>query len=106
MKRSVMILFVLLNFIFSKSQSIYDSYPVYKGNDLGLTYSPKSSLFRIWAPTAEKAQITFYNTGDGGESTGSLDMKKDLNGTWDAKVAGDIKGKFYVFKVLINGKWL
>ena len=101
-----MILFGLLNFIFSKSQSIYDSYPIYKGNDLGLTYSSKSSLFRIWAPTAEKAQIIFYNTGEGGESTGSVDMKKDLNGTWDVKVSGDIKGKFYVFKVLINGKWL
>jgi pullulanase len=33
-------------------------------------------------------------------------MKKDLNGTWVAKVAGDIKGKFYVFKVQINGKWM
>ena len=35
-----------------------------------------------------------------------MDMKKDLNGTWSAKVPGDIKGKFYVFKVQINGKWL
>ena len=101
-----MILFGLLNFIFSKSQSIYDSYPVYKGNDLGLTYTSKSSLFRIWAPTAEKAQIIFYNAGEGGESTGFLDMSKDLNGTWSTKVIGDIKGKFYVFRVQINGKWL
>jgi pullulanase len=101
-----MILFGLLNFIFSKSQSVYDSYPVYKGNDLGLIYSSKSSLFRIWAPTAEKAQIIFYNDGDGGESTGFVNMNKDLNGTWKTKVAGDIKGKFYVFKVQINGKWL
>src|SRR6187401_526831 len=106
MKRSVMILFGLLNFIFSKSQSIYDSYPVYKGSDQGLTYSSAFSLFRIWAPTAEKAQIIFYNAGDGGESTGFLNMIKDLNGTWTAKVAGDIKGQFYVFKVQINGKWL
>jgi len=101
-----MILFGLLNFVFSKSQSIYDSYPVYKGNDLGLTYSLKSSLFRIWAPTAEKAQIIFYSAGDGGESTGFLDMSKDLNGTWSAKAIGDIKGKFYVSKVQINGRWL
>jgi len=101
-----MILFGLLNFIFSKSQRIYDSYPVYKENDLGLTYTSKSSLFRIWAPTAEKAQIIFYNAGDGGESTGFLDMNKDLNGIWSTKVIGDIKGKFYVFKVRINGKWL
>ena len=101
-----MILFGLLNFIFSKSQSIYDSYPVYKGNDLGLTYTSKSSLFRIWAPTAEKAQIIFYDAGEGGKPTGFLDMTKDLNGTWNAKVSGDIKGKFYVIKVQINGRWL
>ena len=101
-----MILFGLLNFIFSKSQSIYDSYPVYKGDDLGLIYTSKSSLFRIWAPTAEKAQIIFYNSGEGGESTGFLDMSKELNGTWSTKVIGDIKGKYYVFRVQINGKWL
>jgi len=71
-----------------------------------LTYTSKSSLFRIWAPTAEKAQIIFYNAGDEGESTGFLDMHKDLNGTWSTKVIGDIKGRFYVFKVQINGKWL
>jgi pullulanase len=61
-------------------------------------------LFRIWAPTAEKAQIIFYNAGDGGESTGFFEMKKDLNGTWTAKVAGDIKERFYVFRVQINGQ--
>ena len=97
----------LVNIFSAKAQkSIYDAYPVYKGADLGLTYSSKSSLFRIWAPTAEKAQIIFYNAGDGGESTGFLDMKKDPNGTWSTKVTGDIKGKFYVFKVQVNGKWL
>ena len=86
-------------------KSIYDSYPVYKGNDLGLTYSPKQSIFRIWSPTAEKAQIVFYKNGDGGEPT-VLQECKDLNGTWIAKVPGDMKGKFYAFKVMINGKWL
>jgi len=97
----------LVNIFSAKAQkSIYDAYPVYKGNDLGLTYSSDFSVFRTWAPTAEKAQIIFYNTGDGRESTGFLDMKKDLNGTWTAKVVGDIKGKFYVFKVQVNGKWL
>jgi pullulanase len=107
MKKTLMLFAWLFNIFSVKAQkSIYDSYPVYKGNDLGLTYSPKFSLFRIWAPTAEKAQIIFYNAGDGGESTGFLEMKKDLNGTWTAKVTGDIKGKFYVFKVQIKGKWL
>jgi len=107
MKKTLMLFAWLFNIFSAKAQkTIYDSYPVYKGNDLGLTYSSKASLFRIWAPTAEKAQIIFYNAGDGGEPTGFLDMKKDLNGTWSTKVAGDIIGKFYVFKVQINGKWL
>ncbi|HEV8270762.1 MAG TPA: type I pullulanase [Chitinophagaceae bacterium] len=107
MKKLLMVFAWLVNIFSAKAQkSIYDSYPFYKGNDLGLTYSSKFSLFRIWAPTAEKAEIIFYNAGDGGGSTGFVDMIKGLNGTWSAKVAGDIKGKFYVFKVQINGKWL
>lgn len=107
MKKLFFTLMGLTTLLSAKAQkSIYDSYPVYKGNDLGLTYASRSSSFRIWAPTAEKVQIIFYNAGDGGESTGSLDMNKDLNGTWSAKVKGDAKGKFYVFKAMINGKWL
>jgi pullulanase len=101
-----MILFGLLNFIFAKSQSIYDSYPVYKGNDLGLTYSKKQSTFRIWAPTAEKVQLIFYNRGDDHIETGLFDMDKGADGTWVKKVARDLEGKFYVFKVQVNGKWL
>jgi len=101
-----MILFGLLNFIFAKSQSIYDSYPVYKGNDLGLTYSKKQSTFRIWAPTAEKVQLIFYNRGDDHIDTGLFDMDKGADGTWVKKIARDLEGKFYVFKVQVNGKWL
>ena len=97
----------LVNIFSAKAQkSIYDTYPVYKGNDLGLTYSPKESLFRIWAPTAERAQIIFYKNGDGGEQIGLHEMLKDVNGTRTVKVSGDMKGKFYAFKVMINGKWL
>jgi len=107
MKKSLMLFAWLFNVFSAKAQkTIYDSYPVYKGPDLGLIYSSKSSLFRVWAPTAEKVQIIFYNAGDRGDPTGFLDMNKDLNGTWSTKVLGDIKGKFYVFKVQINGKWL
>jgi len=107
MKKALMIFAWLFNIFSAKAQkSVYDSYPVYRGNDLGLTYSPKESVFKIWAPTAEKAQLVFYQAGDGGEKTSLLDMKKEANGIWSKKVVGDAKGKFYVFKVLVNGKWL
>jgi len=100
-----MILFGLINFIFSRSQSIYDTYPVYKGNDLGLTYSKTQSTFRIWAPTAEKAQILFYDTGVGGEKIGLYAMTKNTNGVWSVEVKGNQLGSFYAFRIEINGKW-
>ncbi len=101
-----MLLFGLLNFIFSKSQSIYDKYPVYKGNDLGLTYGPKLSSFRIWSPTATEAEIIFYDKGEGGNELNRFSMIKKQNGIWLLSVDHELKGKFYVFRVKIDGKWL
>jgi len=102
-----MIISWLLYTLSAKAQkSIYDAYPVYKGTDLGLTYSPKESVFKIWAPTAEKAQLIFYKEGINDIAVSIVDMNKAVDGVWFSKVTGDLKGKFYVFKVQVNGKWL
>jgi pullulanase len=107
MKGTLMIISWLLYTLSVKAQkSIYDAYPVYKGTDLGLTYSPKESAFRIWAPSAEKAQLIFYKEGIDGIAVSTVDMNKAVDGIWFSKIPGDLKGKFYVFKVQINGKWL
>jgi len=107
MKGTLMIISWLLYTLSAKAQkSIYDAYPVYKGTDLGLTYSPKESGFKIWAPTAEKAQLIFYKEGIDGIAVSTIDMNKAVDGTWFSKISGDLKGKFYVFKVQLNGKWL
>jgi len=107
MKGTLMIISWLLYTLSAKAQkSIYDAYPVYKGTDLGLTYSPKESVFKIWAPTAENAQLIFYKEGIDGIAVSTIDMIKSVDGTWFSKIHGDLKGKFYVFKVQVNGKWL
>ena len=37
----------LVNIFSARAQkTIYDAYPVYKGNDLGLTYSSKNKVFK------------------------------------------------------------
>ena len=41
----------------------FSKYPVYTGKDLGLTYSAKRSIFKIWSPPAEKAELIFYKEG-------------------------------------------
>jgi pullulanase len=84
----------------------YDKFPVYSGNDLGITYAAESSKFRIWAPTAEKVKILLYNVGLGGSPVMEKEMKKDAEGTWLLQIDGDLAGKFYTFRIKTGGKWL
>ncbi len=83
----------------------FAKYPVYKGTDLGLTYSQKQSSFRIWAPTATKAELLLYKEGMGGLPLQKINMQKSEAGTWITILPNDQQGKFYVFRVQINGKW-
>ncbi len=107
MGKTIMIIsWLLYTFSATSQKTIYDSYPGYKGNDLGLTYSKTQSSFRIWAPTAEKAQLILYKEGMDGVAESTVEMKKAVDGVWFSQVRGDLKGKFYVFRVQINGKWL
>ena len=36
----------------------------YTGNDLGFTWTPQKTTFRLWAPTAEDVLVNLYRTGD------------------------------------------
>jgi len=81
-------------------------YPVYHGDDLGLTYTPQQSVFKIWSPTADAARIIFYGSSLGKDQLGSHLMTKSANGTWTISFDKDLKGQYYVFQVLVNDKWL
>ncbi|HEV3412800.1 MAG TPA: type I pullulanase [Puia sp.] len=83
----------------------YDQYPIYKGADLGLRYSPSASVFRIWAPTAGQARLYLY-ANDSSEVAGKVvDMSRGLSGTWWTSVPGEWKGWRYVFSVRNGGEW-
>ena len=84
----------------------FDDYPVYDGSDLELTYSPQSSNFRVWAPTATEVKLLLYDKGSEGGAYQTLDMKKSEKGTWLLKVNENLKGKFYTFQIKVNEKWL
>src|SRR6186997_1280868 len=107
MKKGILFLGLICQIIQGKAQ--YDNlakYPVYKGNDLGLTYSPKQSIFRIWAPTADSAQLLIYKDGYSDLFERFVQMKKSINGTWMVVLPGNHKGKYYVFRVYSNDGWL
>jgi pullulanase len=84
----------------------FDHYPFYPETDLGLTYLPTHSTFKIWAPTASEAQLRLYEKGIGGTAIQTLDMKKGKQGTWEAHLDGDQQLKYYTFQVKIDDEWM
>ncbi|MEY4629451.1 MAG: type pullulanase [Bacteroidota bacterium] len=81
-------------------------YPVYHGDDLGLTYTPQQSTFKIWSPTADAARIIFYASPLGNDQLERILLSKSENGTWSTTINKNLKGLYYVFQVLVNDNWL
>ncbi|HBH25391.1 MAG TPA: type I pullulanase [Cytophagales bacterium] len=77
----------------------YDDYPVYEKADLGLLYTPESSVFKIWSPVATNVKVHIYDKGLGGEKLATHDMQRGDKGLWELTVKEDLEGKFYTFQV-------
>ncbi|MEY3059936.1 MAG: type pullulanase [Bacteroidota bacterium] len=104
---SLFLLFMMLNVHQGYGQFLDTKiYPVYQGNDLGLTYSPEHSSFKIWSPTADAAAIIFYSSPLGKDLIERVPMSKSENGTWSITINKNLKGQYYVFQVLVNDNWL
>lgn len=86
-------------------QPDYSSYPVYKGDDLGVYWSPAKTKFKVWAPMAEEVALRLYEKGDGGEAYKKVDLKKENDGAWGVTIEGNLKNKYYTFQVQQGGKW-
>lgn len=83
-----------------------EEYPVYDGDDLGLTYTKEFSVFKMWSPTAQQVKINFYQFGNGGKPMISYDMKRGANGVWSFKNNGESSPMYYTYQVKQNGAWL
>ena len=76
----------------------------YHGHDLGATWTKDRTVFKLWAPTAEKAQVRLYRTGDpdANDMIHKVFMERTENGTWTAILDGDLNGVYYTFAVLLG----
>jgi len=63
---------------------------------LGATYSPESTVFRVFAPTADTVNVVLYDNAAGGEGRMTAPMQPAGKGIWEAVVTGDLAGKFYM----------
>lgn len=79
----------------------------YEGRDLGLSYTPESSTFKVWAPAASAVSLVLYDTG--GDGRGNADSSDDARlaymlrrdgGVWQVRISGDLNGKFYMYRVV------
>lgn len=88
---------------------IYDSADfaskyTYSGNDLGNTYTPTNTKFRVWAPTASKVSLLTYPSLTSPDSAAKeIPMTADVNGTWITTLDGDQNGLVYMYRVTVDG---
>ena len=60
-----------------------DSFYTYDEGDLGATYSPEQTVFKVWSPKATEVKLNLYATGsdeeEGAENLGTYDLKKQMS---------------------------
>jgi pullulanase len=77
----------------------------YHGDDLGCTYSPGETRFRLWAPTASEAAVVLYDGWDA-PSGRTVPMERGERGTWTLTLPQDLHGTYYTYRVNVLGEWL
>ena len=78
----------------------------YTGSDLGASWTPEKTCFRLWAPTATSARVNLYASGDPGakDLLRQIRMKRDVCGTWVIEVPDNLNGTYYTFDVTVRRK--
>ncbi|MBQ1931668.1 MAG: type I pullulanase [Lachnospiraceae bacterium] len=88
------------------SSELFEKEFTYTGDDLGATWTPDKTTFRVWAPTAQMVRVNLYQGGQAGmnDMIEQLIMTPDVNGTWGAEKAGDLHGVYYTYVVDVKGQ--
>ncbi len=76
----------------------------YTGHDLGAIWTENYCQFRVWAPTAKSISVCLFASGnpDASDCIGRYPMLPSKNGTWVAKIDGDLNGVYYIYAVVTS----
>ena len=77
---------------------IFDELFSYQGRDLGASYSPQATDFKLWAPISEKVLLHLEEQ--------VIPLQRQDRGVWHTQVLGDLEGKAYYYIHKVNGKWV
>ncbi|HFU3729050.1 TPA: type I pullulanase [Streptococcus suis] len=78
--------------------AIFEQNYTYDGNDLGASYSPQSTSFKLWAPISKQVFLVLEGNPHA--------MTKGSNGVWQVTVEGDLDSQSYHYLHKVNGEWI
>lgn len=73
-------------------------YEPYNGNDLGVTYTPTKTTFKVWSPAMDAIELKLYSNGEGGKPFKKVNFVKKKNHLWVAEVNGNVLNMFYTYQ--------
>ena len=92
------------------NQSYLENYAAQaaKEKNLGATYTPSATTFKVWAPEATSVMVKMFTTGTDAESgaavLGTSAMTYDsTSGIWSLTKSGDLKNTYYTYRGTRNG---
>ncbi len=92
----------------SYNTEAFEAKYTYPGTDLGATWSPEQTCFRLWAPTAEEVRLRLYTSGDPEceDLMCQVNMDPGANGTWFVALPGNLHGTYYTYLVLVEDQFV
>ena len=81
----------------TRTEQFDKNYRYYK-DDLGYTYTPTQTTFKIWSPTATSIELALKIK----EKCCLYKMKRQAQGVWAVTVEGDLEGSTYHYVVTNN----
>ncbi len=76
----------------------------YNGTDLGSTYTPAKTTWKVWSPEAKSVKLNLFATGsdleNGAANLGTHSLKLNSStGVWSVELTGDYKNIYYTYTV-------
>ncbi|MEG1585422.1 MAG: type I pullulanase [Bacteroidales bacterium] len=87
-------------------EEVLSAYPVYTGNQQGVTFADGATAFRIWSPGAQGVKLRIYDSAFATQPVSEFNMKPSIQGTWLYETKENYSGKYYTFSVNHKGTWL
>ena len=92
------------------NQNKYENYAAKAKSEknLGSTYSPSGTTFKVWAPEAKSVKVRLYTTGTDNESGAKTISTTTMTynsttGIWSTTLSGDHKNQYYTYLVERTG---